>query len=244
MDPVGDYDGTVDPLDFSIFPGSTVKEEPPVTPKRPPSPPLPQPAPSPPPQTPPPAPPSPVHTPEQDKTESLKRQLSPASDILSPEHVRSRGNPLPRPKPKAPEFQAQPMSSFRPPRRHEGYGDRFQSFPHYEVPPSAQQPAPAGPSTLRPPPEINFQPQQRRMGQSFAPRPEQAAQDDSDEDMHMRSSSPDPLDFLNQAEVEQDVHVTEALLGLAEHEQYYSLEDALQYAFEAKEKRLPSEPIQ
>ena len=86
---------------------------------------------------------------------------------------------------------------------------------------------------MRPSPDIHSPSQQTRM------------EIDSDEDMHPRESSPDPLDFLSQAEVEQDVCVTEALLGLAEHEQYYNLEDALQYAFEAnREKRLPSEPNQ
>lgn len=108
---------------------------------------------------------------------------------------------------------------------------------------SAQDSPAPGLSNLYLAPDINFTPQQRHIGESFAPRPEKKAPEDLDSDVPVQESSLDPLDFLSQAEAEQNVCVTEVLLGLAEHEQYYSLEDALQYAFEAnREKQLPSEP--
>ena len=141
LDQVGDdwIDG--DPMSLSHFPGSTPapkasqdeqptfpKQEPtPERPKTPPTPQTPPPAHSstPPPNSPPPV--TPVHSPQQERS---KRPLtSPASDILSPEHVRSKGNPPMRPRPQAPEFTAQPMSDFRPGRTR-AYG-RFQHISHY-----------------------------------------------------------------------------------------------------------------
>lgn len=224
VDQVGDDGIDDDPMRLSHFPTSppsdddvppSPKQEPTSAPR---SPPPARPS-TPPPASPPPV--TPVQSPQQER--SKRPLMSPASDIQSPEHVRSRGNPLPRPRPKAPEFTAQPMADFRPGRTG-AYG-RFQHIPHYP-------PFRTGPSeTLGEPFTLNI-PETVQEERSVP-----QAQSREEEDEPMRSSSPDPLDMFTGENAEEDVYAAGC--------QYLSLEECIDYclAVEAS-KRFPSEPNQ
>ena len=175
MDPVGDGDSGA-PLHFSTFPGS----EPPVEPKEEQQQPKREQTPAATPerkqtpsatpereQSPPPTPEQRAatpsvhnepHTPQQSpeqQTACSKRQLtSPASDLSSPEHVRVKRPPPVPPRPKAPEFTAQPMSDFKPVPAATGYG-RFKNLPHWHVP--RERSDEPGPSH-----SFNFPPEQQQ----------------------------------------------------------------------------------
>ena len=189
--------------------------------------------------------PGPQHTqtpkasPEQERKETLKRQLqSPASDLSSPEHVRQRRPPPVPPKPPrpvAPEFTAEPMSNFRPAAtsRDSGWAS-YESSPYtHSLSGSirARQPIPDSDEEMD---SVSSGEQQSVSSQEQEQQQQQQQQE--------RSSSPDPLNLFEQ----DDALIANALKAiLDDHSSYFTLQEAVEFAFAVKqEKRLPSEPAQ
>ena len=182
-----------------------------------------------------PEPKTPKQSPEQLKRQD-KRVLSPASDIVSPEHVRVRRPPPLPPRPKAPEFTAQPLSSFKPAPSQTGYG-RFQHIPSHRDMLSKVRASSSSTPTQQTAPEASV---------PLPASPVATPQEEQDEEMHDaewdRESSPDPIDSFSGAQ-QADAFIAQSLVDLAEGNEFLSLEDAFEYALASKlQKEKASEP--
>jgi hypothetical protein len=179
---------------------------------------------------------TPVHSPVQ--LLSKRQERSPASDIVSPEHKVPKRPPPSKPRPKAPETTARPMSDFRP----EGSGphgrfEHFRSYTHL----LPKQPRSSSSNTQ--PLHFNFAPEQDAppLHAQGIPEEDKPMEEDVQDEQH-RESIPDPLNFLG-----QDAMIADALVNLTTANEpecdLLTLDEAFQFALASKlQTGKPSEP--